>query len=269
MGQAATYSRPTESQVGNGYTQPSGSINWKGRCIFLIANSDGGVLLDMDNDEFLKLDAIAAEMWISLARGKTEGEVATRIAVAHEVARDRVLEDVRGLVREMASQCITPEQTNYDTPHPVDDAIGGKENSFPWYGHDLTRPRPKAGVLSIAMAFFGLLLFDLLLSFKSLKSLCAMVSSWELKSRTWLDKDVIGRICVAVEAACVWYPKKAVCLQRSAVTTCLLRNCGVAARMVLAARPMPLLFHAWVEVAGNVINDHPTVARAYQRLVSI
>jgi hypothetical protein len=243
-------------------------IDWKSRCIFLISNDDGGVLLDMDNDKFLKLDAIAAEMWRSLADGQTEDSIATRIATQCNVAVDRVLQDLRGLVKEMRSLSIMPEQTSCSRPNVADTTPGEYTTSFPWYGHDLSISRPTPEIFSTFLAFFGLLLFDLVLSFKCLKSLCAMVSGWKIRSRAPVDKDVVGRICVAVERACVWYPKKAVCLQRSAVTTCLLRNSGVPAQMVFAARPMPLLFHAWVEVSGNVINDHPTVAKAYRRLVS-
>lgn len=243
-------------------------IDWKGRCVFLITNADGGVLLDLDNDKFLKLDTTAAEMWRSLANGETKEEIATRIASDCNVAADQVLQDLRGLVNQMASLSIAPQQTRCSSPN-VAETAAECETSFPWYGHDLSRPRPRPALFSTVFAFFGLLLFDLVLSFKCLKSLCAVVSGWKVKSRPSIDKEVVGKICVAVERACVWYPKKAVCLQRSAVTTCLLRDNGIQAQMIFAARPMPLLFHAWVEVAGNVINDHPTVLKAYQRLVSI
>lgn len=268
MGEAATSFRSGDYTATVSSAQQCHPIDWKGRCIFLISNSDGGVLLDIDNDEFLKLDTMAADMWRSLAAGATEEEVAIRIAEECEVDSDQVLRDLRALVSQMATLCITPEQTHCSPPD-CNATTDGAAKSFPWYGHDLSQPRPKPRVFSTMLAFFGLLLFDFVLSFKCLKSLCVMVSGWNVKSRPPLDNEAVGRICIAVEKACVWYPKKAVCLQRSAVTTCLLRNCGISARMVFAARPMPLLFHAWVEVAGTVINDHPTVTRAYQRLVSI
>jgi hypothetical protein len=57
-------------------------------------------------------------------------------------------------------------------------------------------------------------------------------------------------------------------MQRSAATACLLRSFGVPAEMVVAARVMPLLAHAWVRVNGSVVNDHPRVDRVYQPLVS-
>ena len=56
-----------------------------------------------------------------------------------------------------------------------------------------------------------------------------------------------------------WYPKQAMCLQRSAVTTCLLRSAGVQAEMIIGCQRLPFLAHAWVEVDGEVINDKAQV----------
>jgi hypothetical protein len=61
----------------------------------------------------------------------------------------------------------------------------------------------------------------------------------------------------AVDEACVWYFKRVPCLQRSAVTTCLLRRHGLAADLVIGFRPTPFESHAWVEMDGRVVNDRP------------
>jgi hypothetical protein len=62
----------------------------------------------------------------------------------------------------------------------------------------------------------------------------------------------------------MYYPKKAMCLQHSAVVTCLLRRRGVPAEMVLAAQEFPPKAHAWVEVDGVVVNDFTAVQRVYR-----
>ena len=67
----------------------------------------------------------------------------------------------------------------------------------------------------------------------------------------------------AVEEACVWYVKRAACLQRSFVTTRMLRRHGFAAEMVIGCRPLPFESHAWVEVDGRVVNDLPQYQRAF------
>lgn len=66
-----------------------------------------------------------------------------------------------------------------------------------------------------------------------------------------------GEVVWAVEEACVWYVKRAYCLQRSAVTTWMLRREGVPAQLVIAVRHVPAEWHAWVEVDGEVVNDRP------------
>lgn len=59
----------------------------------------------------------------------------------------------------------------------------------------------------------------------------------------------------AVDEACVWYIKRVACLQRSAVTTWLLRHHGIHGELVIGYRPVPFESHAWVEVDGAIVND--------------
>jgi len=73
----------------------------------------------------------------------------------------------------------------------------------------------------------------------------------------------IERICFAVDMACIWYFKEALCLQRSAATACLLKKYGVRAQLVIGAQQMPFKAHAWVEVDGEVVNDKPYTPEMY------
>jgi len=66
-----------------------------------------------------------------------------------------------------------------------------------------------------------------------------------------------------VDEACVWYVKRAACLQRSVVATWLLRRHGFAAEMIIGCRPLPFESHAWVEVDGRVVNDLPQYQRVF------
>jgi hypothetical protein len=67
----------------------------------------------------------------------------------------------------------------------------------------------------------------------------------------------------AVEEACVWYVKRALCLQRSAVAVRLLRRHGIPAELVIGYRPVPFESHAWVEVDGVVVNDRPQYQKVF------
>ena len=115
----------------------------------------------------------------------------------------------------------------------------------------------------IFKALIGLLVFDLRGFDHDFVKMHAFVRKWPLAQRSPNDQSV-ERISEAVNYACVWYPKRVRCLQRSAVTTCLLRNCGVSAKMVMGAQVLPLKAHAWTEVDGRAINERRDVQRLYQ-----
>jgi hypothetical protein len=109
-----------------------------------------------------------------------------------------------------------------------------------------------------------LLAYDILSAVCSFQTIYSMVRGWKVNSNT-IGSNMIGidRVCMAVNYACVWYPKQALCLQRSFVTTYLLRKHGVAAEMVLGAQKLPFKAHAWVEVDGQAINERSNVQAAY------
>ena len=70
-------------------------------------------------------------------------------------------------------------------------------------------------------------------------------------------------ICHAVDLACVFYFKEVRCLQRSAAATTLLRASSFPAEMVIGVEPFPFRAHAWVEVAGRIVNDKPYTSEMY------
>ena len=47
-------------------------------------------------------------------------------------------------------------------------------------------------------------------------------------------------------------------MQRSIVTARVMRRRGIPAEVVIGYRPEPFFSHAWVEVAGRVVNDSST-----------
>lgn len=88
------------------------------------------------------------------------------------------------------------------------------------------------------------------------------VANWPV-AHCQVDDAAVQQVCDAVNHACVWYPKRVLCLQRSAVTTCLLRDRGVPAKMVMGAQNLPFKAHAWTEVDGRAINERRNVQRIY------
>jgi hypothetical protein len=110
-------------------------------------------------------------------------------------------------------------------------------------------------------AMLMLLMYDLLTIVGRFQTVHCTVSHWKISERR--HPDAIDRICTAVNYACAWYPKQALCLQRSFVMTYLLRKNGIAAQMVLGSQKLPFKAHAWVEVDGRAINERSNVQATY------
>ena len=111
-------------------------------------------------------------------------------------------------------------------------------------------------------ALFTLFAYDVLSTFCRFETIYSMVKNWTVIPAP-SGQDTIDRVCTAVNYACIWYPKQALCLQRSFVTTHLLRKRGIAADMVLGAQKLPFKAHAWVEVNGQAINERSNVQATY------
>jgi hypothetical protein len=114
----------------------------------------------------------------------------------------------------------------------------------------------------VLKAFGKLVFFDLYLARGNFAALYRHVRARPVKDNTE-HHETATRICAAVDMACIWYWKQVLCLQRSAVTACLLREYGVPAQMVIGAQQMPFKAHAWVEVDGRVVNDKPYTPEIY------
>lgn len=75
-----------------------------------------------------------------------------------------------------------------------------------------------------------------------------------------------GLLCHAMDLACVFYPHAVHCLQRSAATVFLLRRYGWPGEFVTGSAIATFENHAWVELAGHVVNDKPYMQELYQVL---
>ncbi len=111
-------------------------------------------------------------------------------------------------------------------------------------------------------AYGKLIYFDLYLARGNFSALYEKVRNYPVGKQA-LRSAAVEEICSAVDMACIWYWKEALCLQRSAATACLLREFGVPAQLVIGAQQMPFKAHAWVEVEGRVANDKPYTPAMY------
>ncbi|MBZ5688952.1 MAG: lasso peptide biosynthesis B2 protein [Acidobacteriia bacterium] len=114
----------------------------------------------------------------------------------------------------------------------------------------------------VLRAYLKLIYFDVYMARGNFAALYQKVRDYPLGTPVGFP-DVTERICGAVDMACIWYWKEVLCLQRSAATTCLLKQYRVPAQMMIGAQQMPFKAHAWVEVDGRVVNDKPYMREMY------
>ena len=117
--------------------------------------------------------------------------------------------------------------------------------------------------LPVLESFVLLLYFEVVMRFRTFKTLDENVRKHRVRPGLSLDQDSREQLCRAVDLACIFYFKRVHCLQRSAATTVLLRNYGWQAEMVIGAQILPPKFHAWVEIGQVVMNDKPYMLDIY------
>ena len=123
--------------------------------------------------------------------------------------------------------------------------------------------RPNTRLVLKALRLF--LLYDFWVSRLGFPQIHKWVLKCPIAPQSYEQGD-LDHICQAVAVAGVWYPKETLCLQRSSVLVRMMRQKGIAARLVIGVRQLPFRSHAWVEVDGAVVNDRPHLCATFTRL---
>lgn len=237
----------------------------RGAQLRLVSSPDGHFLLDIQHDRILRLNSVGFEIWTLLATGASEPQIVHRLSQRYQVNEQTIAKDVRGMLERLDQLQISPANSTSAERMPTK-PNDRQQPSYPWYGQpDVPKPEPRK--VTVVWAVIGLFLFDVILRVFSLKVLCWCVKTCPIIRRS-PDAATPAKICSAVEHATVWYPKQAVCFQRSAVTACLLRCYGITARMMIGLRPLPLQAHSWVEISDAVLNDWRPVSHFYHTATS-
>lgn len=250
-------------------------------------HKDGSVLLSIAKDSVCKLNGVGALTWMivedtrdglnldeivdalehEFAAINAEGEL--RYNVPHE----QLQTDTDRFLKKMVSLGLL--QRSGDGFYSISEDVTGTtsapatESEQSKFADDDVAEDLSISRRETFSAFVGLLAFDLLLKLGGFQRLIARVARWPIAEPRIADRETCRRVRGMVDRAQMNYPKKAMCLQHSAVVTCLLRRRGVPAEMVLAAQPFPPKAHAWAEVAGEVINDPRSVKSEYRVLKRI
>ena len=245
-------------------------------------HKDGSVLLSIAEDRVCKLNGTGALTWMILEEAATKlsvdeilGTLEQQFAainsegeLRYEVSTEQLREDTSRFLYRMTSLNLlhVSEDARGQKLYSVKDDVCGTTSAIAGDYSECSSIADQDVEFSKSetlIAFIGLLAFDLLLKFAGFQYLIKKVERWPVAEARSTDREICRRVRAAVDRAQMYYPKKAMCLQHSAVVTCLLRRRGVPAEMVLAAQEFPPKAHAWAEVAGQVVNDKNSVKSEY------
>lgn len=250
---------------------------------------DGCLLLWLEGNVLFSLNESALVIWSEMERNSTGVSIGQLVEFLEDyylpegVSRLRLRRDVEQLITTLSNRGFLTETRNNSS----DPVYRIKEDVFRTVSDDLSdagieeqsktalayRPNddPESSRLrALADTWLGLaaiILYEIVLRVCGFGRLCVMVERWPMPNRrVWLPIRV-RQICAGIDRAQLWYPKKVLCLQHSAVVTCLLRRQGIPAQMFFGARRKPFYAHAWSEIHGIVVNDEQTVRNRYPRFI--
>jgi hypothetical protein len=239
-----------------GYGIPAQSIR-------TIETDEGAALLDIEHGVCLNLSVVAAEIWRLLQLNHSVTEIVDYLEREFDASRAQIHEDVTQFIAMVQQKGLLVSARSARPRGRLPNLLS--TCLLRW--HKARSPtfikRPdKHPHLLFMQAIAALCAFDLLRFGNHFDAICRFVQYWTVSDRV-LPQAVIDQVCIALDYACLWYPKRALCLQRSVVRTCLLRNCGINAQMVLGGRNVPFQAHAWTEVCGAAIHERRDVQNVY------
>jgi hypothetical protein len=242
---------------------PFESIGTISDSVRAVETDDGAVLLDIQQGLCLSLTPIAATIWRHLKLDHSLEEITDILAEEFgNPPRNVIQQDVVRFIADLRNRRLVltmREQPAKTGASPIFVALLQPRRGAE--GNASTSPL-RAPRFLFWKALLGLLVFDLFRFGSNFSKIHTCVKLWPTTHRS-APSDLVERICRAMNYASMYYPKRVLCLQRSAVTTCMLRNCGIPAQMAVGARKFPFKAHAWTEVNGGAINERRDVQQIY------
>lgn len=230
-------------------------------------SKDGSIILDIDEGLIFSLIGVGSLVWTKLnthPAGLTVDDIVRSIqSDFEEVPAQQIQRDVEN----MLSQLVQKKLVNVSEGRV--ESVTARTRL--WLNNAVERLAYRTVRLLVYLklntvaAFLGLATINVMLKVGGFRALHYAVKRWPVNT-THASPDAQEEVCKSVDRATNWYPSQAMCLQRSAITACLLRQYGVLAQFVVGCRKIPFKAHAWVEVEGHVINDKKQVQQFYSVL---
>jgi hypothetical protein len=230
-------------------------------------SKDGSIILDIDEGLIFSLIGVGSLVWTKLnahPAGLMVDDIVRSIQPDfEEVPPQQIQRDVENILNQLVQKGLVNVSES-----KVESATA---RTRLWLNNTVERLAYRTVKLLVHLklntvaAFLGLATINVVLRVGGFRALHYAVKRWPV-STTTVSPDAQEEVCKSVDRATNWYPSQAMCLQRSAITACLLRQYGVLAQFVVGCRKIPFKAHAWVEVEGHVINDKKQVQQFYSVL---
>jgi hypothetical protein len=235
--------------------------------IYSFTDKDGSAILNVDRDKMYSVIGVGSAIWVKLASqpaGVTSDSIVEWLSAEYrDVPRHQIERDVERLLASFQGNGFIQTGERRQSRF----SAGWRDRGHAGF---LLLARKATGLLlnlrlyGLA-AFLGLTVINIMLKLVSFSALYHTVKLWPVSGDPG-DPEAVVPVCEAVDKATTWYPKQAMCLQRSAVATCLLRSHGLPAQMVIGCRKIPFKSHAWAELYGLVVNDREKVRELFRVL---
>lgn len=231
-----------------------------------ISDADGSTILDIEHDKIYSVIGVGSLIWAKLAmanRGLMSHSIVDDLSEHFlDVSRQTIEADVSKLLANFRSKGIIIEGET--TPSLRTSLSQPVNRGLTLLARSCSRLLFRLRLYGFT-AFAGIATVNLVLRLLGFQRLCEGVKSWPVSDHI-AERDAQECVCAAVKKAASWYPRQSMCLQRSAIATCMLRQSGIAADLVIGCRKIPFGAHAWVEVDGEVVNDKKQVQEFYKVL---
>lgn len=210
-------------------------------------------LLALDHGRYLRLNSVAAFVWRRLEAATCGREVLDALVIqyGHQVERQKLGEDLRHLLEKLSSIGVARRRVA---------GIGRPRHLLRWSWQRGLRREPSITycLTHLVVIHLGLKLFgarDMLwLASRSIQGRRARDSDAVLVLKTRRHAELAAALC----------PLRAKCLPRSLSLTILLRRLGIPAVLEIGVTSYPFFAHAWVELDGVPVNEHPDALVRYQ-----
>jgi hypothetical protein len=221
-----------------------------------IETPHGAVLLDIDAQRCLALSPNGLAIWRQIKVNRSLEQIYEELRATYpNVPSDVIKEDTDDFITALKERNLLAPRAA--APQAVPEQL---MKYLLWLTRQPSQSRDMW--VLIGKALIGLLSFDLFCFRSKFSRVHNLVKAWPL-SGCEVTSDTTNLLAHAVDLACVWYPRRVRCLQRSAVLTCLLRIYGIPGQMVIGAQIAPFRAHAWTEVNNCAINERRNVQQLY------